>query len=83
MKTIIEKIKEFWRKKVYARQLKKAIKQANRIKMQTGQKCFVVDIDGQPHAFTKRELKGAQKAGYISKHINLEAVEKAALYNTL
>ena len=28
MKTIIEKIKEFWRKKVYARQLKKAIKQA-------------------------------------------------------
>lgn len=83
MKTIIKVIKEYWRKKVYARQLKKAIKQAIRIKMQTGQKCLVVDINGQPHAFTKRELKGAQKAGYISKYTNLEQVEKAALFNTL
>lgn len=83
MKTIIKKIKEWWRKKVYARQLRKAIKQANRIKMQTGVKCLVVEINGEPHAITKRELKGAQKAGYISKHINIEQVEKMALYNTL
>lgn len=83
MKTIIKKIKEYWRKKVYVRQLKKAINDANRIKMQTGMKCLVVDINGKPIALTKRELKGAMKAGYISKYTNLEQVEKAALYNTL
>ncbi len=83
MKTIIKKIKEWWHKKVYARQLKKAIKQANRIKMSTGMKCLVVEINGQPQAVTKRELKGAIKAGYISKYTNLVQVEKAALYNTL
>lgn len=83
MKKLIKKIKEWWAARVYARQLKKAIKEANRIKQTTKMKCLVVDINGRPLAVTKRELKGFKKAGYIPQNTNLEWVEKSALYNTL
>lgn len=83
MKKVIKKIKEWWAARVYARQLKKAIKEARRIKQATHMKCLVVDINGKPMALTKRELKGFKKAGYIARNTNLEWVEKSALYNTL
>lgn len=83
MKKVIKKIKEWWSARVYARQLKKAIKEASRIKQTTKMKCLVVDINGRPMAVTKRELKGFKKAGYIPQNTNLEWVERNALYNTL
>lgn len=83
MKKVIKKIKEWWAARKFARQLKKAINEARRIKQTTNMKCLVVDINGRPMAVTKRELKGFKKAGYIPQNTNLERIERNALYNTL
>lgn len=83
MKKLFKKISYWWSNFLYGRRLRKEIMKAEKIKAKTGMKCLVVNVNGRPTAVTKRELKGFKKAGYLLKYLDLEKVEKGALYNTM
>jgi hypothetical protein len=64
------------------RQLKHAIKQANKVRYTSGHKCLLLLTHEGFKAFRKRDLKQLVKTKYFKKGTTIQTIESKAVYIT-
>lgn len=75
------KIFKFIKARTFHRRLKKAIREADRITLETGRKVLVLNLGGKPTVVTKGRVKQLVHSGYFK--YSAAEIESRALYNTM
>ncbi len=82
MVKIIGKLTEAYHSLVLYRRCRRAIKEADRRKVTTGQKQLVLMYDGKPLVISKQRIKVKIKKGVFHKGFTPEKAEALAIYKT-
>ena len=78
----MKKLIKFIKARRFHRLLKKAIREADRITLETGRKVLVLNLAGKPTVVTKGRVKQLVNLGYF-KGCSAAYIDAAALYNTM
>lgn len=77
----MKKLIKFIKARRFHRRLKEAIREADRITLETGRKALVLNLGGKPTVVTKHRVKQLIHLGYFK--CSAARIEAAALYNTM
>ena len=77
----MKKIIKFIKARIFHRRLKKAIRKADQITLETGRKVLVLNLAGKPTMVTKGRVKQLVHLGYFK--CSAAEVEEQAIYNTM
>lgn len=79
---MVEKIKQFFKAVVFAARFRHQVRKADRIAGYTGERRFVIVLDGKPYCVSKRKIRALTAQGVYKKGVKPEDIIKEAIYYT-
>ncbi|MDY0200982.1 MAG: hypothetical protein RBR40_08340 [Tenuifilaceae bacterium] len=67
---------------IFELRLRRAIKEANKIKKLTKYRCYVLLVKGRPVVYSKKDLKESIARRHFKKGFTIDQLDKIALYKT-
>ncbi|MBQ7518198.1 MAG: hypothetical protein IJU13_07230, partial [Bacteroidales bacterium] len=76
---MVDKIKKFFKAAVFAARLRHQARKADRIAGYTGERRFVIVLDGKPYCVSKRKIRALTAQGVYKKGVKPEDIIKEAI----